>query len=365
MTQQTDVVLIFHIASLGDTVISIPCYREIARRHPSALRYMLTNFPIGSKMVPAEALLLPMGLIAGSIEYPMPLRRLGDMWSLGRKLSRLKPKVLYYLTPETRLNRMVRHCGFFRACGIRTIRGVPWSKSIRYPREIAPGRLWETEASRLLRAIGSKGDTSPPADAERTLNLSGSENSAAESALEQLRGPGRFVAVSVGGKVPLNDWGDEHWSSLLSALSRKHPALGLVFVGSADERTRNDGLAKAWRGPVLNSCGVLTPRETAAVLSRAALFLGHDTGTLHLAAATGIRVIGIYSARNVPGKWFSGRPGDVFFYHQPPCFGCEHVQIAECPNQRICMTAHDPDKILAAAALALEAAHLSEAQMIG
>jgi hypothetical protein len=51
-----EAVLILQIGSLGDTVISLPCYREIARRHPQADRYLMTNFPIGRKMDPAESI---------------------------------------------------------------------------------------------------------------------------------------------------------------------------------------------------------------------------------------------------------------------------------------------------------------------
>lgn len=42
-------VLIFQNGSLGHTVISTPCYREIVRRHPDAERYLLTDFPIGKR----------------------------------------------------------------------------------------------------------------------------------------------------------------------------------------------------------------------------------------------------------------------------------------------------------------------------
>ena len=115
-------VLIFQIGSLGDTVISMPCYREIARRHPEAERHLLTNFPIGKKMVQAEALLVPCGLIHGSVEYPMPLRSLNEIARLYRKLRALRVDVLYYLTPEKSTPKLLRHYGFFKACGIRKVR---------------------------------------------------------------------------------------------------------------------------------------------------------------------------------------------------------------------------------------------------
>jgi heptosyltransferase III len=347
-------ILIFQMGSLGDTVIAIPCYREIARRHPGAERYLLTNFPSGKKMVQAEALLGPCGLIHGSVEYPMPLRGARKIADLYQRLRALKIDLLYYLSPEKRVANLVRHCVFFKACGIGEIRGVPWLRDRRYPRSILPDRLWESEASRLLRTIGAQREALPPDQTERSLDLSSEERASANRVLAGLPGLSRFIVVSVGGKVPINDWGNANWSALLSMISTSDPEVGVVFVGSADERERNDLLAKVWKGPKLNSCGRLTPRETAALIERAVLFLGHDTGTLHLAAAVGTRIIGIYSARNVPGKWFSDRPGDLFFYNQPACFGCELEKVADCPNHLVCMAAHSLEEIAGATTRALQ-----------
>ena len=51
-------------------------------------------------------------------------------------------------------------------------------------------------------------------------------------------------------------------------------------------------------------------------------------------------VVGVYSARNVPGKWFTDRAGDRFLYHKPPCFGCELERPEECAHGLVCMTSH-------------------------
>jgi ADP-heptose:LPS heptosyltransferase len=101
------------------------------------------------------------------------------------------------------------------------------------------------------------------------------------------------------------------------------------------------------------SCGQTTPRETAALIERAALFLGHDTGTLHLAAAVQTRIIGLFSARDVPGKWYSDQTDDVFFYNKVPCFGCRLTEVSDCPNERACMTQHSVDEIVAVATVTL------------
>lgn len=341
-----ETILILQIGSLGDTVISLPCYREIARRHPAAEKLLLTNHPIGSKMVPAEAILLPTGLISGSIAYSMPLRSLGEMIRLVRAIRARKPSRLIYLMPETRRTNLLRHLLFFKLCGVPKIEAMPWTADLRYPREIEPGRLWESEASRLLRTLGLPGG--PPVDPDRDLSLSRSERAKACAVLADFA-PQSFVAVSVGGKIPLNNWGEENWRAMLTRLSMALPNFGVVLVGSADERSRNDELATAWIGPSLNTCGQLSPRETAALIERARVFIGHDTGTLHLAAAVDTPVIGIFSARNRAGKWYSDRQRDIFFYDYVACAGCELVDVEDCPRNRICMAEHSPERVAEAA----------------
>jgi len=346
-------VFIFQTGSLGDTVIAMPCYREIARRHPGAERYLLTNGPIGKKMVPAESVLKPCGLIDGGVEYPMPLRGLRNIVGLYRRLRALQIDVLYYLSPEKSVVNLARHYVFFKLCGVRQVRGVPWSRDQRFPRSVVPGKLWESEASRLLRTIGVQSVAAPPKPSDRTVDLSKEEKNAALRLLAEAEGFERFIVVSVGGKVPINDWGNQNWKTVLASVSVANPELGAVFVGSADERERNERLAESWVGPKLNSCGRMTPRETAALIERAELFVGHDSGPLHLAAAVGTRIIGVYSARNVPGRWFSDRAGDRFFYCQTACFGCQLGMVGDCPNGVVCMSSHRQDEIVAAVQQAL------------
>ena len=355
---EREVVLILQIGSLGDTVIAVPCFREIARRHPDADCYLVTNFPIGNKMVSAEAILRPTGLIAGCIEYPMPLRKLGPAIDLRRRIMKLKPTTLYYLLPETRSANLARHYVFFKLCGIKQIRGMPWAHDLRFPRKTASGKLWESEASRLLRTIGA---TAPPANADRVLDLTAEEQARADAMLGALADASAVIAIAVGGKVPINDWGDDNWGKMLETLSLRAPSLGAMFVGSADERLRNDALAARWHGPSLNTCGLLSPRETAALIARAGAFVGHDTGTLHLAAAVDTPVVGVFSARNRAGKWFSDRSRDTFFYDHVACAGCELVEIPSCPHNRRCMAAHDPFAVIAAVERALALSRGTEA----
>jgi ADP-heptose:LPS heptosyltransferase len=86
-----------------------------------------------------------------------------------------------------------------------------------------------------------------------------------------------------------------------------------------------------WRGPKLNLCGVLSARVSAAVLARASVFIGHDSGPMHLAAVVGTPCVAIFSARELPGKWFPlGRNHEVLF-RNVECAGCG---LEECVTEQ-------------------------------
>jgi ADP-heptose:LPS heptosyltransferase len=115
-----------------------------------------------------------------------------------------------------------------------------------------------------------------------------------------------WITASVGTKHPAKDWGEENWDKLLGLLSQKIPDASLVLLGSADEWARSERLSRKFAGQSLNLCGTTSPRVSAAILERSRLFIGHDSGPMHLAAAVGTPTLGLFSWFNPPGQWFPG-----------------------------------------------------------
>jgi ADP-heptose:LPS heptosyltransferase len=138
------------------------------------------------------------------------------------------------------------------------------------------------------------------------LRLSASERETAAALLREQNMPQRFISASVGTKVAAKDWGVENWVKFAALTSKSHPELGLVLVGAADESPVSDTVRRAWVGPGLNLCGRSSPRVSAAVVARAAVFVGHDSGPTHFAAAVGTAVVAIFSWHNPPGQWYPG-----------------------------------------------------------
>jgi lipopolysaccharide heptosyltransferase III len=94
----------------------------------------------------------------------------------------------------------------------------------------------------------------------------------------------------------------------------------------------------------VNLCGKLSPRESAAVLARAKLFLGHDSGPMHLAAAVGIPCVAVFSARNRPRMWFPWGSQHEVIYHRTDCWGCDLDTCIE--QKKKCLTSILPAEVL-------------------
>ena len=314
-------ILIYRLGSLGDTVVALPVLRLVARAFPDAERHLLTNFSAHAKAAPMAAVLAHTDLIHGVLEYPIGVRNPVRLWALWRQIRDLRPEVLVYLAePRGRL-RAWRDALFFRACGIRHLIGVPYTHDQQHVRRLADGSF-EYEGTRLARCIGELGDAQLDDPASFDLALTTEEQSAASAVLVSL-GDGRpLLAASIGAKMDVKDWGDTNWGALLAALSRALPDWGLVMLGSADEEVRTARLLARWVGPSLNLCGRIHVREAAAVLVRCQVFIGHDSGPMHLAAAVGTPCVAMFSSRNQPGEWFPHGRRHRVLYQPMPCQGC-------------------------------------------
>jgi heptosyltransferase-3 len=299
MTLET--ILIFRIGSLGDTVVALPCFHRIARSFPDSRRIVVTDTPTIQKSAPVESVLNKSGLIDGVIYFPPPPRRLRDFLAIRRQIRATEAKTLVYVA-DRRLLGTLRDAQFFWACGIRKVIGAPLTRDLQKLRLDPTTGDTEREAERLVRCLASLGPIDLDDPASWDLRLTAEETRSADRALAPL-GDRPFVAASIGGKVRAKDWGDDNWTALLKLMALVLPDVGLAFFGSAEEFERSQKLAGAWQGPKLNLCGRLVPRESAAAMRHALLFLGHDCGPMHLAAAMGVRCVAMFGDVNMPKWW--------------------------------------------------------------
>ncbi len=275
-----------------------------------------------------------------------------------------RPEVLIYMGGPRGIATAKRDALFFRLCGIRQLIGVPDQENTQeYIREcdggfqspFTSGLPLEYECSRLVRCLAELGDAHLDDPGSWDLHLTQQEHSKAEDALIPI-GSKPFLAVSVGTKMQSKDWGTTNWHALLTRLSMRYPNYALVLCGAPVEKDDSAFASSGWlttsAGPVVNLCGLLSPRESAAVFARARVFIGHDSGPMHLAASVQTMCVAIFSARNLPHVWFPYGRNHKVLYHNVDCQGCG---LETCTiQQKKCIYSITVEEVLLAVASQLD-----------
>ena len=340
--------------------MALPALHLVARAFPRAQRLLMTNFPVHAKAPAASAILNGSGLVDGYINYPVGTRSVRELARIWWSIRRFRPDVLVYLAAFRGAESAQRDAKFFRFCGIRNIVGLPVGDLAENLYDSARD-VWEREAARLLRCVRALGESDVNDLRNWDLRLTAAELRKAAEVLAPIGGK-PIIACGPGTKMQAKDWGQDNWRALMEKLSDDAPGHALVLVGAKEDAAASEYAGAAWRGPVVNLCGKLTPRETAAVLRNAELFLGPDSGPMHLAAAYGVRCAIAFAARDLRGKWFPAGKGNRVVYHKVECAGCKLEVCTE--KKKVCLTSISVDEMQTAAREAWERTGAGRAGLI-
>jgi ADP-heptose:LPS heptosyltransferase/GT2 family glycosyltransferase len=131
--------------------------------------------------------------------------------------------------------------------------------------------------------------------------------------------PGRYAVCAPAGfaNVRLKTWPAERFAAVIEAIRKSH-GLPTLLIGSKAEGAHLEaipGAAAVWTG------GAGDLPLLAGLLSRSAVYFGNDTGAMHLAAATGVPVVGVFGGGTWP-RFLPAARGGSAVVHPLPCFGC-------------------------------------------
>jgi ADP-heptose:LPS heptosyltransferase len=175
---------------------------------------------------------------------------------------------------------------------------------------------------------------------EFPLPVSAGAQARADAELRAL-GADRFALLLPGGGWPNKLWPAERHAELAAALGRR--GLRSLVAWGPGERPLAERVAAA-SGGAAAACFETTLLELVAVIRRASVVVGADTGPLHLACAVGAPVVGLYGptdpARNGP---FAS--ADEVVRETPSCAPCHR---RSCPVHDRVMERLGSDAVLAA-----------------
>jgi heptosyltransferase-2 len=111
-----------------------------------------------------------------------------------------------------------------------------------------------------------------------------------------------FVAMHPGSGSERKNWSLEHWRELGESLLRDGIAGSLVVIGGEADEEQVGALKTMWRERSVLFATMLPLPGLAAVLARCALFVGHDSGISHIAAAAGTPSLLLFGPTD-PAVW--------------------------------------------------------------
>ena len=152
--------------------------------------------------------------------------------------------------------------------------------------------------------------------------------------------PALCVALAPGesGRHPYKSWSAAGFVTVAAALRAEWNAKILV-VGSARDRLLGEEILAGFDARALNLAGRTTPSELAGVLARCDLLIGLDSGPLHLAAAMGRPVVGLFGPTD-PARTGPQGPGHQIICHRESCWPC----MTPTCQDRACMTRITPEE---------------------
>ena len=118
-------------------------------------------------------------------------------------------------------------------------------------------------------------------------------------------------------------WPAERFADLIRRLLGSAVNPHIVLLGGIADRElahRIVELAGAPRG-LINLAGHLTFDRLGVFLERASLFIGHDTGAMHLAVAVGTPSVALFGPSD-PRRYGPYGPGHHVVWHPPECAPC-------------------------------------------
>ena len=118
-----------------------------------------------------------------------------------------------------------------------------------------------------------------------------------------------FLALAPAAAAPFKEWPPDRFAALARRITATGGPLAdapvVMLGGPGDEAVSAAAAASLGRERVIDLTGRLSIVEAGAVLERAGLFVGNDSGLMHIAAAAGAPTLGLFGPTDerVYGPW--------------------------------------------------------------
>ena len=139
-------------------------------------------------------------------------------------------------------------------------------------------------------------------------------------------------------------WAPSRFAEVANRLQTQTDA-DVILFGTSTETAVSNGITADLRRAPIDLTGKTAIADLPALLSQCHLFIGNDSGAMHIAAAVGLPVIAVFGPTDPLGT-APVTPRCAVVQEKPYCSPCF---LRRCPTDHRCMTKVTPDMVEAAA----------------
>jgi lipopolysaccharide heptosyltransferase II len=353
-------ILLIRLRLIGDVVFTTPIPRALKRVFPEARITYLVE-PAAAPVVQGnphvdEVLVAP---------RPPGLARVACDIRLAWELRRARYDLVIDLHGGPRSAWLALATGARQRIGY-VIQGRTWmyTRSVARPRALRRRHSVVNQWDLLEAVDGWPGGGPQPgldavemaADADAAARIDQRLDEAGVSTGHEL------IVAHVSAGNPFRRWPEPAFAALVAGLARGSPGRRIILSSGPSDRDAARRIAADARHALGDAAGRVVDfgefslAELRALIVRSRLFVGGDTGPLHIAATTATPIVGIYgpteSVRSAP--WRDPRyPTEAVELAGLPCRPCDQ-RVCE-PGDFRCLTTLRPEDVLLAAERAMTA----------
>src|ERR1700722_5634414 len=290
MTEPEDRFLVVRLTALGDILHTVPAVAALRAAHAGAK----IDWVVDRKWAP---------VLEGSlaINEVIPFDR-HSAWGVIECVQRLRENQykcaidfqgLYKSSVLAALSGAARRIGFDRA----------WAReegaAMLYTEHVIPtGR----HVAELNYSLAERAGAARPVSPEYPLRVPAGGAASVRARMHDIGVNGDYIVVGPGGGWGAKCWPAERFGEFCREFEKKHDMPMIVIYGPGEKPLAEEVLRAA--GPARPAVVATTIEELMGLLAHARCVVAADSGPLHLAAALGTRVVGLFGptdpARNGP-----------------------------------------------------------------
>jgi lipopolysaccharide heptosyltransferase II len=344
-------ILLVRLRQIGDVIFTTPAVAALRRQFPAAHLTYLVEPPAAP-------------VVAGNPHLDAvivtPRRRgiagmLADI-NLGWRLRRAHYDLAIDFHGGPRASLLTLMSGAPRRIGYNVVaRRWMYTDIVERPRELRRRHSVENQWD-LLTALEVDSPTPAANPVEMPVDLGAKASVNQRLAAAGVTADEDLAVIHVSASSPFRRWPLPSFVETVAALASQ-AGRRVIITSGPSEREAANGIVNDARGKLpigdrhrVLGCGDFSLAELRALLERSALFIGGDSGPLHLAATTRVPIVAIFgptpSERSAPWR-DPALPSELIEIDGLPCRPCDQ-RVCE-PGDFRCLTRIDAPRVIAAA----------------